>query len=120
MLIICCRNSVIEPRSRRASTLGRPVAMKSRRALPDSGDARRRTYLQLRKHDLGVVDLDEIDIGHALAAFLAGRALLLELDLAVKAHQFGLPQRFGDRGRLSLARLLDRSRDGADAVIAAE
>src|SRR5215468_11214298 len=74
----------------------------------------------VRKDDLAVLDLDEIDARIALAAFLTRGAGFLEFDLSVHAGQLDLPERRADRLGLRLARLGDRGRDGADAVIAAE
>ncbi len=78
------------------------------------------TCLELGKNNLRVVDLDQVDIRHALTTFLARRALLLELDLAVQAQQLDIPQRLRDGFRFGLARLFDRSRNGADAVVTTE
>src|SRR5262249_31923418 len=74
----------------------------------------------VRKDDLAVLDLDEIDARIALAAFLTRGAGFFEFDLSVHAGQLDLPERRTDRLGLRLARLGDRGRDGADAVIAAE
>src|SRR4029077_17217190 len=70
--------------------------------------------------DFAVLDLDEVDARITLAAFLAGGAGFLELDLAVHAGEFDLPQRRADCLRLGLARLGDGGRNRADTVIAAE
>src|SRR5215204_3587478 len=86
------------------------------------------TFLQIpcgrksgvRDDDLAVFDPDQIDARSALTAFLAGRTALLELDHAVHAGQLDLPERLTDGVGLRLAGLLDRRRDGADAVVAAE
>src|SRR6266446_417947 len=74
----------------------------------------------VRKDDLAVLDLDEIDAGIALAAFLTRGAGFFEFDLSVHAGQLDLPERRADRFGIGLARLGDCGRDGADAVIAAE
>src|SRR5262249_16288482 len=74
----------------------------------------------VRKDDLAVLDLDEIDARIARAAFRTRGAGFLEFDLSVHAGQLDLPERRADRLGLRLARLGDRGRDGADAVIAAE
>src|SRR5215218_6278979 len=76
--------------------------------------------LCVRDDDLAVFDPDQIDARSALTAFLAGRTALLELDHAVHARQLDLPERLTDGVGLGLAGLLDRCRDGADAVVAAE
>src|SRR3954468_16150023 len=70
--------------------------------------------------DLAVGDFDQIDVGLALAAFLAFRTGLFEHDVAVQALDLDVPQRRLDRRRLRLARLLDRGCRGANAVIAAK
>src|ERR1017187_6494901 len=80
----------------------------------------RQVWLQFRKNDLRVVDLYQVDIGHALAALFSGRSLLLELDLAIQAHQFRLPEGVRDRLGLGLTRLFDSDSDSANAVITAE
>src|SRR5215468_12157542 len=73
-----------------------------------------------REDDFAVLDLDEIDTRIALTAFLARGARFFELDLPVHPVEFDLPERGSDRLRIGLARLGDRRRNGADAVIAAE
>src|SRR5262249_45703782 len=66
----------------------------------------------VRKDDLAVLDLDEIDAGIALAAFLTRGAGFFEFDLSVHAGQLDLPERRADRFGLGLARLGDCGRDG--------
>src|SRR3954451_3351147 len=82
--------------------------------------ARMRFHSELLHADLAVDDFDQVDVGLALAAFLAGRSGLLEDDVAVETLDVDVPQRRLDRRRLRLAGLLDRRRRGSDAVIAAE
>src|SRR4029077_12573785 len=107
MLIRCCRNSLkVAP--------GYPA--EGRRP------ARPSTVSQVtseRLHaDLAVGDFDQIDVGLALAAFLAFGSGLLEHDVAIQALDVDIPQRRLDRRRLRLARLLDGGCRGPDAVIA--
>src|SRR5262249_36460159 len=83
------------------------------------GGSRAKTS-DVRQNDFAVLDLDQIDAGFALAAFLSGRAGLLEFDLAVHPHQLDLPEGRADGFGLGLARLGNRGRDCPDAVIAAE
>src|SRR5207248_6552142 len=86
-----------------------------------SGASRRPvTTSHAGQDDFAVLDLDEVDARGALAAFLTGGAGFLELDLAVHAGEFDLPERRADRLRLGLARLGNGGRNRADAVIAAE
>src|SRR4051794_1239934 len=73
----------------------------------------------LRDDDFPVLDPDQVDVRDALPALLALGAGLVELDLAVHAGELDLPEGGADRLGLGLAGLLDRGRDGADAVIAA-
>src|SRR5690349_6125744 len=61
---------------------------------------------QLRQDDFAVLDLDQVNVRHALAAFLAFRALLLEFDFSVEAREVYLPKRGTDRFRFGLAGLL--------------
>src|SRR5205823_7551245 len=82
--------------------------------------ARRARWLDLRQDDFARLDLDQINIRDALAAFLAGRSRLGELDLAIETVDLDLPERRADRFRFSLAGLLDRRGDSADSVVAAE
>src|SRR4051812_647474 len=56
--------------------------------------------------DLAVLDLHHVNARHVLRAFLAGRALLDEGDVAVDALHLHIPERLRDRLRLGLARLL--------------
>ena len=51
----------------------------------------------VRKDDLAVLDLDEIDAGIALAAFLTRGTGFFEFDLSVHAGQLDLPERRADR-----------------------
>src|SRR6188474_432216 len=111
MLIRCCRNSLkVAPR------------------YPDTGEVRGSSQpspisnvTSERLHaDLAVGDFDQIDVGLALAAFLAFGTGLAKHDVAVQALDVDIPQRRLDRRRLRLARLLDRRRYGTDAVIAAK
>src|SRR6267142_6871551 len=69
---------------------------------------------------LAVHDLDQIDVGLALAAFLTFGTGFPEHDVAIQALDLDIPQSRLDRRRLRLACLLDRGRHRADAVIAAE
>src|SRR5581483_5689542 len=72
------------------------------------------------KRDLAVLDLDDEDARLGLAALLAGRAVLLELDRPVEPHQVHLPERLLHRLGVGLAghpNALDR---GEDAVVTAE
>src|SRR6516165_4785533 len=73
-----------------------------------------------RQDDFAVLDLDQIDAGIALAAFLTRRSGFLELDLAVHAGQLDLPECRADCLRIRLARLGNRRGNGTDSVIAAE
>src|SRR5437764_13696540 len=109
MLIRCCRNSLkVAPRY--------PDAVEGRR-LPSTISH----VTSERLHaDLAVGDFDQIDVGLALAAFLAFWAGFAEHDVAVQALDLDIPQCSLDRRRLRLARLLDRRRRRADAVIAAK
>src|SRR2546426_9326764 len=75
---------------------------------------------EVGQRHLAVANLDDEDAGLALAALLAGRPVLLELDRAVDAHQAHLPERVANGGGLVLARDPDRLGDGGDAVVAAE
>src|SRR5262245_55986010 len=76
--------------------------------------------LDLRNGNLAVIDLHQINVRRALAAFLSLRAVLFEFDRAIEAENIHLPQRGANGLRLSLAGDLDGFSDGADAVIAAE
>src|SRR5690348_3574032 len=78
------------------------------------------TLQRLVFDDLAVLDLHHVNARHVLRAFLAGRALLDEGDVAVDALHLHVPERLRDRLRLGLARLLDRRDDGVHAVPAAE
>src|SRR5439155_3344169 len=75
---------------------------------------------QRRNGDAAVLDLDQVDVGLALAALLPGVAGLGEADRPVEPDEVDRPERLGDRGRIGRARLLDGVRDRADAVVAAE
>src|SRR5436190_11288434 len=111
MLIRCCRNSLkVAP--------GYPDAVGGRR-LPRPPTISHVTSERLHA-DLAVGDFDQIDVGLALAAFLAFRAGFAEHDVAVQALDLDIPQCSLDRRRLRLARLLDRRRHRADTVIAAK
>src|SRR5579875_193473 len=76
--------------------------------------------LQRGKRDLTTLDLDDVDLGHDLAALLALRAFLHEADIAVDALHMHLPERLADGLGLGLAGQLDRRRDRLDTVMAAE
>src|SRR4051794_37848248 len=97
-----------------------PLHSKRKRSLrlerPEAPGLRRSA---LRDDDFAVLDADQVHVRHALAAFLAFRTGLVELDLAVHTGQLDLPEGGADRLGVGLAGLLDRRRDGADAVIAA-
>src|SRR5215471_14476034 len=98
-----------------------PAPAMLRRGLEPPGRSRRLvTRSGVRKHDLAVLDLDQIDARIALPAFLTRGAGFFKFDLSVHAGQLDLPQRRADRLGLRLAGLGDRGSDGADAVIAAE
>src|SRR5262249_60282634 len=72
------------------------------------------------KDDLAVLDLDQIDAGVALPAFLTRRAGFFEFDFSVHPRHLDLPERRADRLGLGLAGLGDGGCGGAEAVIAAE
>ena len=106
---------------RRGAGARRNLSKPGNRALPASRSAPGGgVSLPVRQDDLAVLDLDQIDAGIALTAFLTGRARLVELDHAVHAGELDLPERRADRLGLGLAGLGDGGRDGPDAVIAAE
>src|SRR5438132_8455371 len=109
MLIRCCRNSLkVAPRY--------PDAVEGRR-LPSTISH----VTSERLHaDLAVGDFDQIDVGLALAAFLAFGTGFFEHDIAIQALDLDIPQSRFDCRRLRLARLLDRGSHGPDAVITAE
>src|SRR5882757_5673863 len=112
MLIRCCRNSLkVAPEYilTRARSAGSP------RPSPVSKLTSERLHT-----DLAVGDFDQIDVGLTLAAFLAFGAGFFEHDVTVQALDLDVPQGRLDRRGLRLARLLDRGRRGADAVIATE
>src|ERR1044071_9741154 len=94
MLIRCCRNSLKGPPD---------VLMPSRAAALDGDVTSERLHA-----DLAVGDFDQIDVGLALAAFLAFRTGFAEHDVAIQALDLDIPQRRLDRRRLRLARLLDQ------------
>src|SRR5262249_7235415 len=66
----------------------------------------------VRKDDLAVLDLDEIDARVALAAFLTRGAGFFEFDFSVHPGHLDLPERRADRVGLRLAGLGDGGRDG--------
>src|SRR6266545_1703810 len=70
--------------------------------------------------DLAVADFDQIDIGLALAAFLALGTGFPEHDVAIQALDLDVPQSRLDRRGLCLSRLLNCSGCSADAIIATE
>src|SRR6185436_12663 len=111
MLIRCCRNSL-------KGAPGYPDAGEGR-GLPQPSPISIVTSERLHA-DLAVGDFDQIDVGLALAAFLAFRTRFPEYDVAVQALDVDIPQRRLDRCRLRLACLLDRGCRGADTVIATE
>src|SRR5262249_20229200 len=91
------------------------------RGLEPPGRPRRLvTTSGVRKDDLAVLVLDEIDARVALASFLTRRTGFFEFDFSVHPGHLDLPERRADRVGLRLAGLGDGGRDGADAVIAAE
>src|SRR5262245_35021616 len=91
------------------------------RGLEPPGRPRRLvTTSGVRKDDLAVLDLDQIDARVALAAFLTRGTGFFEFDLSIHPGQLDLPERRADRLGIGLAGLGDRRRDGADTVIAAE
>src|SRR5205085_8596096 len=100
------RDAPFESKRKRSPRLERPEAPGLKRSA-------------LRDDDFPVLDPDEVDVRDALPALLALGAGLVELDLAVHAGELHLPEGGADRLGLGLAGLLDRGRDGADAVIAA-
>src|SRR5581483_3997653 len=75
---------------------------------------------EVRQRDLAVLHLHQEDAGVALAALLAGRAVLLELDRAVEARDVHLPQRVAHGLGIVLAGDAERRGDGGDAVVTAE
>ena len=81
-------------------------------AAPDRGS-------EIGRDDLAVLDLDQGAVGHILAAFLARRAVLDELHVAVDRRHVDLPEGVLDRRRVGLAGLGDGGGDDVDAVIAA-
>src|SRR5215216_7102635 len=108
MLIRCCRNSLkVAP--------GYPDAVEGRGPRPSTVSNATSERLHA---DLAVGDFDQIDVGLALAAFLAFGTGFAKHDVAIQALDVDIPQRRLDRRRLRFARLLDRRRCGTDAVIA--
>src|SRR5262249_59439983 len=100
-------------RSRRPQICGAELSLR--------GDPRRLvTTSGVRKDDLAVLDLDQVNARVALSAFLTRGAGFFEFDLSVHPRHLDLPERRADRFGLGLAGLGDRGCDGADAVIAAE
>src|SRR6266540_4647108 len=111
MLIRCCRNSLkVAPNYPDADEV---------RGSPQPSPVSNVTSERLHA-DLAVGDFDQIDIGLALAAFLAFGTRFAEHDVAVQALHLDVPKCCLDRGRLRLARLLDCGCRSANAVIAAE
>src|SRR6516165_11670200 len=101
MLTRCCRNSL----------KAAPEAFKAGRGRDGSrprlfGDA---TSERLHA-DFAVIDLDEVDVRLALAAFLALRSGLAEDDVSIEPLHLDVPHRRLDCRRLRLARLLDGCR----------
>src|SRR5204863_747734 len=76
--------------------------------------------LDFRNGNLAVVDLHQINVRRALAAFLPLWAVFLEFDLAIEPENIHLPQRGANRLRLRLACDLDGLGDGSNAVITAK
>src|SRR4051812_39658319 len=91
--------------------------MKKPPGFPSGGS---QVFKSLVSNDLPVINPNDIHARHVLRAFLAGRALLDEADVAVDAFDLHLPQRLRDRLGLGLAGDADRFDDGVDAVPAAE
>src|ERR1700733_10538898 len=115
ILTRCCRNSLnANPKAERQTRQGKGegdlIAPR-----PDTT-----SILQRLHADFAVADLDEINVGLALAAFLAFGTGLLEHDVAVEALDVDRPQGRLDRSGVGLAGFFDRRRGGADAVIATE
>src|SRR6266540_5835714 len=109
MLIRCCRNSLkVAPNYPDADEV---------RGSPQPSPVSNVTLERLHA-DLAVADFDQIDIGLALAAFLAFGTGFPEHDVAIQALDLDVPQSRLDRRGLCLARLLDCSGCSADAIIA--
>src|SRR4030095_4455303 len=75
---------------------------------------------EVGQRHLAVADLDDEDARLTLAAFLAGRPVLLELDRTVHAHEAHLPEGVANRLGLVLAGEPDRLGDRGDPVVAAK
>src|SRR6266581_7915474 len=75
---------------------------------------------KLRQRDLAVADLHDEDRGLALAALLAGWAVLLEVDGAVDAGEVHAPERVANRLGVVLPRDFHGLGDRDDAVVTAE
>src|SRR5689334_21084347 len=117
----CCRKASMLGRGERAPdrpSAGATPPRTPRPATPRCSGSLLRE--EVRERDLPVLDLDDEDRRLALAAFLAGGAVLLELDRAVHAGERHFPERLLDGLRLVLAGDLHRLGDGRDAVVAAE
>ena len=67
-------------------------------------------------HDLAALDPDDVDARDVLRAFLAGRALLDEGDVAVDALHLHVPERLLDRHRIGLAGGLTEGFRGLDGL----
>src|SRR5262249_59137341 len=121
----CWSNSFIAQRP--SGRLDRPqretgFSVPARRIRRATGyaEARRTRCSDLRQDDFARFDLDQIDVRDALPAFHASRPSLVELDPAIEAVDLDLPERGADRLRVGFSGLLDRRRNGADPVVAAE
>src|SRR3954468_6450886 len=101
-----------------------PIVGEEGRPLPADRSEKRKSVgrggSQILHVDLAVSNLDQIDIREALPAFRTGRTRLFEDDVAVETLHIDLPECVLDCRGFSLACLLDRRCDSADAVIAAE
>src|SRR5215510_16478652 len=100
--------------ARLAGTGAGPAAVPAKPSNPQCRRACRGRWLGL--HHLAALDLDQIHAWHVLGAFLAGRPLLDEADIAVDDLHLDVPQRLADRLRLRFARRLDGLGDHIDAI----
>src|SRR5262249_43054348 len=71
--------------------------------LPAAARAPERPGLERSLDHLAVLDRHKIDGGHVLSAFLAGRAFLVEVDIAVDPLHGDAPERLADCFGVGLA-----------------
>src|SRR6516162_760672 len=88
--------------------------------LPAAARAPNRLGLESSLDHLAVLDRHKIDGGHVLSAFLAGRAFLVEVDVAVDPLYRDAPERLADRFGVGLAGGFDGRDGNIYAVVAAE